>query len=78
MNTYIRNILAVIIGLVVGASVNMSLITLGPHLIPPPAGIDVSDAELPNHVCLCDWGILPGWWHIGHFHDSRTCVVYSP
>lgn len=45
MNTYIRNILAVIIGLVLGASVNMLLIMSGPHLIPPPAGVDVSDAQ---------------------------------
>lgn len=45
MNTYIRNIVAVIIGLALGASVNMSLIVFGPHLIPPPAGVDVSDAQ---------------------------------
>jgi hypothetical protein len=37
--------LAVIVGLAVGAGVNMSLIVLGPFLIPPPLGVDVTDAQ---------------------------------
>lgn len=41
----LRNILAVIAGLVVGSIINMSIVTLGPHLIPPPAGVDVTDPE---------------------------------
>jgi len=45
MKTLIRNILAVIIGLALGSIVNMSLIVLGPYLIPPPAGVDVTDAQ---------------------------------
>lgn len=45
MKTILRNILAVIIGLVVGGSVNMALIIVGPHVIPPPAGVDVTDAQ---------------------------------
>jgi hypothetical protein len=45
MKTILRNILAVIIGLAVGGGVNMALITVGPHVIPPPAGVDVTDAQ---------------------------------
>lgn len=41
----LRNILAVLAGLFIGGGVNMALITLSPSLIPPPAGVDVSDAE---------------------------------
>ena len=41
----LRNILAVIVGLAVGAGVNMSLIVLGPLVIPPPLGVDVADAQ---------------------------------
>lgn len=41
----LRNTLAVIAGLTVGAGVNMSLVVLGPSVIPPPAGVDVTDAE---------------------------------
>ncbi len=45
MNTILRNILAVIIGLFVGGMLNMALITLGPHVITPPAGVDVTNAK---------------------------------
>lgn len=45
MPTLLRNVLAVIAGLVVGSVVNMALVTLGPSLIPPPAGVDVNSAE---------------------------------
>jgi hypothetical protein len=45
MKVLIRNILAVIIGLVLGSSVNMLLIVVGPYLIPPPTGVDVTDAQ---------------------------------
>lgn len=45
MMTILRNILAIVAGVVVGGAVNMSLIVLGPSLIPPPAGVDVSNAE---------------------------------
>lgn len=45
MNTILRNIAGVLIGLVVGGSVNMGLILLGPSFIPPPPGVDVTDPE---------------------------------
>jgi hypothetical protein len=41
----LRNILAVVVGLVVGGVVNMALVTASPRVIPPPAGVDVSDLE---------------------------------
>ena len=41
----LRNILAVVFGLVAGGGVNMSLIVAGSSMIPPPAGVDVSDAQ---------------------------------
>jgi hypothetical protein len=41
----LRNILAVVIGIVIGGAVNMALVTLSPALISPPAGVNVNDAE---------------------------------
>ena len=41
----LRNVLSVLAGVVIGAGVNMALITVGPWLIPPPAGVDISSAE---------------------------------
>ena len=45
MSKLLRNALALVVGVVVGGSVNMALIILSPSLIPPPAGVDVSNAE---------------------------------
>ena len=45
MTKLIRNIFAILAGLVIGGAVNMALITLSPSLIAPPTGVDVSNAE---------------------------------
>ena len=45
MNPIIRNILAVIAGLAAGSAVNMGLVMAGANIIPPPAGVDVTDVE---------------------------------
>jgi hypothetical protein len=41
----LRNVLAIVAGLVVGGIVNMALISVSPSIIPPPAGVDVSQAD---------------------------------
>jgi hypothetical protein len=41
----LRNALAILAGIAIGGSINMALITLSPSLIPPPAGVDVNNAE---------------------------------
>ncbi|MGD9590748.1 MAG: hypothetical protein AB7Q37_17710 [Pyrinomonadaceae bacterium] len=41
----IRNILAVIAGLVIGGIVNMGIVMVGPMVIPPPAGADLTTVE---------------------------------
>ena len=45
MPNLLRNVLAVVAGIVIGGVVNMALVTLSPSLIPPPAGVDVNDPE---------------------------------
>lgn len=45
MRTVLRNVLALLVGAVVGGVVNMALITISPTLIPPPAGVNVADPE---------------------------------
>ena len=41
----LRNILALVVGLIVGGGVNMALVIASPLVIPPPAGVDVSDPQ---------------------------------
>ncbi len=45
MKTIIRNILAIVLGVVIGGVVNMGLIVLGPMLIPAPPGVEVTSTE---------------------------------
>jgi len=44
MPTILRNIAAVIAGLVLGSLANMAIVMLGPVLAPPPAGVDMTTA----------------------------------
>jgi hypothetical protein len=41
----VRNILAVILGLVIGSIVNIAILSIGHMLMPPPAGFDGSSME---------------------------------
>lgn len=41
----LRNLLAIFLGVLIGATVNMALISISPMLIPAPAGVDVTNAE---------------------------------
>lgn len=43
--TLFRNVLAIVIGVAVGAIVNMSLVLVGSTVIAAPAGVDVTDSQ---------------------------------
>lgn len=45
MNPLVRNVLAVILGLVAGSIVNMLVVTASNSIVPPPAGADMKTAE---------------------------------
>jgi hypothetical protein len=45
MNPILRNILGVLAGVIVGSTINMSLVTLGHAVVPLPEGVDVSNME---------------------------------
>ncbi|MGY1457877.1 MULTISPECIES: hypothetical protein [unclassified Luteimonas] len=45
MKQLLRNIAAVPAGIVIGSLVNMAIVTGGPMLVPPPAGVDMTTAE---------------------------------
>ena len=45
MSPIIRNVIGVVVGLVLGSIVNIGIVTLGPSIIPPPAGMDATDPE---------------------------------
>ncbi|MDK2910949.1 MAG: hypothetical protein PWR20_2517 [Bacteroidales bacterium] len=45
MRTFLINFAAVIAGIILGSLVNMGLVWIGPHIIPPPAGLDMTTEE---------------------------------
>jgi hypothetical protein len=45
MPTLLRNVIAVVAGVVIGGVVNSALVMLSPSIVAPPAGVDVNDAE---------------------------------
>ena len=45
MKPTVRNILAVVAGVLIGSTVNMALINMSASAIPPPAGADVATME---------------------------------
>ena len=56
MNSKIRNVLAIIVGLIAGSAVNMGLVMAGAQIIPPPAGVDVTDVEsIQSHLHLFEF-----------------------
>jgi hypothetical protein len=57
MHPLLRNVLAVLSGLVVGSVVNMGLIYIGNTLVPAPSGVDVNDPASIN-LHMADYGPL--------------------
>ena len=45
MNAILRNILAVITGIIIGSIVNMGIINISGSIIPPPEGADITTME---------------------------------
>ena len=45
MNPILRNILAIVAGIILGSIVNMAIIMFSSSIIPPPEGVDTSDME---------------------------------
>jgi hypothetical protein len=45
MNSIIKNILAVLAGVILGSAVNMAIIAISGSIIPPPNGADVTTTE---------------------------------
>ena len=45
MNPVLKNVLAVVLGIIIGGAINMGLVNIGGSIIPPPAGAVVTDVE---------------------------------
>jgi hypothetical protein len=51
LGSFLRGVVAAILGAFLGGLVNMGLIVVGAKLLPPPAGVDVNDvASIDAHI----------------------------
>jgi hypothetical protein len=81
MNATLRNIAAVIIGLVIGTAVNTLIIMMGPSIIPPPDGADVTTTEglaASMHLFGPEHFIMPFLAHaLGTFVGALVAAVIA-
>lgn len=81
MHPILRNILAVLAGLVLGSLVNGGLIGLSGHIIPPPSGVDITtEAGLKTGIHLFEprHFIFPFLAHaLGTFTGALTTVLLA-
>ncbi len=81
MPNLLRNMFALLAGLLIGGGVNMALITLSPSLIPPPAGVDVSSAESLSrsmHLFQPRHFVMPFLAHaVGTFAGALTAYLVA-
>ena len=79
---FVRPVLAVLAGIVVGSLVNMGLIMLSSHVIPPPAGADVTSAEglkASMHLFEPKHFIFPFLAHfLGTFVGAVVATLLTP
>ncbi len=45
MKSKLKNVLAVVVGVVVGSIANVIVVMIGPAIIPPPEGVDVTNVD---------------------------------
>ncbi len=81
MHPIIKNILAVIAGIVVGSLVNMGIIMVSGSIIPPPNGADVTTAEglkAAMHLFQPRHFLLPFLAHaLGTFVGSLIAAIIA-
>ena len=51
MNETLRNVFALLVGIVAGGLVNMGLVMVGPHVIAPPVGVYRGADSLAGKCC---------------------------
>ena len=81
VNSKIRNVLAIIVGLIAGSAVNMGLVMAGAQIIPPPAGVDVTDVEsIKSHLHLFEFRhfVVPFLAHaVGTFVGAYVAAIIA-
>lgn len=85
MNPTLKNVVGLVVGLLVGGTVNMLIITFGSGAVPPPEGVDPNDVEsIKAHIHLYEFKhwIVPFLAHaigtlVGAFLAAKVCASHK-
>ncbi|MHB1106503.1 MAG: hypothetical protein ACYCZ2_09080 [Lutibacter sp.] len=81
MNPILKNILAIIAGIIIGSGVNMGIIMISGSIIPPPNGADVTTSEglkASMHLFQPKHFILPFLAHsLGAFAGALIAAIIA-
>lgn len=81
MNPILKNILAIIAGIIIGSGVNMGIIMISGSIIPPPNGADVTTSEglkASMHLFQPKHFILPFLAHsLGTFAGALLAAIIA-
>lgn len=81
MNPILKNILAIIAGIIIGSGVNMGIIMISGSIIPPPNGADVTTSEglkASMHLFQPKHFILPFLAHsLGTFAGALIAAIIA-
>jgi hypothetical protein len=81
MNPIIRNILAVVAGIVLGGCVNMGIIMISGSIIPPPDGADlktIDGLKAAMHLMEPKHFLMPFLAHaLGTFTGALICILIA-
>ncbi|HCE54539.1 MAG TPA: hypothetical protein DER05_05825 [Lutibacter sp.] len=81
MNPILKNILAIIAGIIIGSGVNMGIIMISGSIIPPPNGADVTTSEglkASMHLFQPKHFVLPFLAHsLGTFSGALIAAIIA-
>lgn len=81
MNAILRNIIAVLVGIVCGSILNGAIINISSSIIPPPAGVDITTEEglkATIHLFEPINFLMPFLAHaLGTFLGALICVIIA-
>jgi hypothetical protein len=81
MNAILRNIIAVLVGIVSGSILNGAIINISSSIIPPPAGVDITTEEglkATIHLFEPINFLMPFLAHaLGTFLGALICVIIA-
>ena len=78
MNNSVRNTLGIIVGVIIGGAINGGIVVIGPMIIPPPGGVDMSSVQcMSAGIHLRRISVATSNQTLGSARGTNKRVVYA-